>query len=419
MYPDRWPLKPFSAPTARLQQRLPMSYLPKKLIVHDPWNCLLTDKDSNSNRGLNREQLKWGSRKDIIHVYNLQLSDAGKKQQNIISATPLDDDFAVTKEAHLYITPKRKIGSGHHSFVYQVELELPRELLVEAKMCPECSMNNVVNNILLKSLKPEKLKASEFAAKIHYSNAYKNGQPFSPEDETDHRYMALKHVEWMNAPYCEHLDDGVPRPPTSKVSVTAKLTIPDDHYESHSQHLRDEARVYQEFPRHLYEHWTGYNVVPPIMDPVPVGAVVPQFFGYYVPDIENGPKKEGKFMSPILLLEHCGVQIDLKKCSLEARYVKNYRFSFLFITNCSSSSRRECMTLLKRLHHAGFVHNSVYERNFMLQNGPLHLSPFERSSKHPRFRLIDFGRTTKGDDSGMKAIREYSDANANLKLEMF
>lgn len=284
----------------------------------------MTDSRNAATKNLPRKELKWGSRKDNVYVYNLELSSAGKQQQNIVSSFPLPEDYAVTKEAHLYITPRHKIGSGHHSFVYQVELELPRSLLVNSKPCAKCSFNNIGNRFLNKgeSEEDDQVKRdAEFAAKIHYSNIFKNGQPFSAEDENDSHYKGLVYTKWMDAPYCEHLDDGVPRPPTTKVSVTAKLTIPDDRYESHSRHLRDEAKSYQEFPRHFYEHWTGYNVIPPIMDPVPVGAVVPQFYGYYIPDESNGPKRDGQFMSPILLLEHCGIQVDTTKLPLEARYV--------------------------------------------------------------------------------------------------
>ena len=38
------------------------------------------------------------------------------------------------------------------------------------------------------------------------------------------------------------------------------------------------------FPDHMFEHWNGYNVIPPLTEPTPVGAVVPQFYGFYVPE---------------------------------------------------------------------------------------------------------------------------------------
>ncbi|KLO09419.1 hypothetical protein SCHPADRAFT_566026 [Schizopora paradoxa] len=206
----------------------------------------------------------------------------------------------------------------------------------------------------------------------------------------------------QHPPYCEHLDDGIPRPPTAKVSVTAKLAMPrfydtgDDDIddEDHVQHLANEAWCYMNFPAHFSEHWTGYNLVPPIKDPVPVGAVVPQFYGYYRPEKEE----KGKFMSPILLLEHCGLQANMEDLTLE--------------------ERRECWSLLERLHLGGFVHNSVYERNILIQNGPIHYSPFKRSDLHPRFRLIDFGRCEEVDESGRNAFLERRGADRKLNLDM-
>ena len=54
---------------------------------------------------------------------------------------------------------------------------------------------------------------------------------------------------------------------------------------------------------------------------MPVGAVVPQFYGYYEPDeYKRGAKRE-EFMSPILLLEHCGEQINLSELEKDDKCV--------------------------------------------------------------------------------------------------
>lgn len=106
--------------------------------------------------------------------------------------------------------------------------------------------------------------------------------------------------------------------------------------------------------RHLMEHWTGVNLLTPdITHPVPVGAVVPKFFGYYVPtdEAEAATKraatrakltKEGKsdgggyweyssydeeelnlppetILSPILLLEDCGKPIKPHEMNIDDR----------------------------------------------------------------------------------------------------
>ncbi len=102
--------------------------------------------------------------------------------------------------------------------------------------------------------------------------------------------------------------------------------MPKGNGENHPEHLRNEAWNYMDFPEHFFEHWNGYNIIKPCHDPFPVGAVVPQFYGYYVPD-----KSCGKgFMSPILLLEHCGKQANMKTLTLEERYAY-CRYLYLFV----------------------------------------------------------------------------------------
>jgi len=44
------------------------------------------------------------------------------------------------KEAHVYISPEGEIGAGNHSLVYNVEWELPREVLgSEPVLCDPCT----------------------------------------------------------------------------------------------------------------------------------------------------------------------------------------------------------------------------------------------------------------------------------------
>lgn len=81
------------------------------------------------------------------------------------------------------------------------------------------------------------------------------------------------------------------------------------------------------------------------------------------------------------------------------------------------ASRRECWSLLERLHLGGFVHNSAYERNILMQKGPVHWSPFKRSDLHPRFRLIDFGRCEEVDRNGRNANLERRDADRRFNLD--
>ncbi len=132
-YPGRWPLVPFSTPTCRLQERIPLDKLPKRLIVHDPWGCL------SGTRRRAEEKEKWRTKPDAVYTYNLTRSGEKKGQVHVDESSLTDE----ASEAHLFINPKRRIGVGNHSFIYQAELELPRELVVKPKECATCSCDGV------------------------------------------------------------------------------------------------------------------------------------------------------------------------------------------------------------------------------------------------------------------------------------
>ena len=117
-------------------------------------------------------------------------------------------------------------------------------------------------------------------------------------------------VQWQRADnYCSHvlrhmhIDDAIfPHPPIARVSLIAKLSTGDSH-------LGNEAN-YEEFPQHFFEHWNGYNLVEPLHKPIPVNAIVPQYYGYYVPETDD-------CQSPILLMENCGQQICVEDLSMD------------------------------------------------------------------------------------------------------
>ncbi|KAJ7704152.1 hypothetical protein B0H16DRAFT_1346916 [Mycena metata] len=177
------------------------------------------------------------------------------------------------------------------------------------------------------------------------------------------------------------------RSPTGEVTVAAKTGFSN---EEARRLLHNEGKMYDAFPKHLQEDWCGLNLVAPITHPVPVGAVVPKFYGYYVPvreDVErekqeavraekkaqNDPgHKAWERLSPILLLQECGSPITPG--------------------NFSADERSECYSLALRLHHAEFTQNSFYTRNILKQAGPLTAAPSKRSMSTPSFRIIDFGR---------------------------
>ncbi|KAJ7118708.1 hypothetical protein C8R44DRAFT_789049 [Mycena epipterygia] len=209
-------------------------------------------------------------------------------------------------------------------------------------------------------------------------------------------------VQWQTpgrGTNCEHLqkDSPGPRPPTATVRVCAKLSIEDD------AHLAREATVYQALPAHLAEHWSGYNLVRPSHNPVPVRAVVPQFYGYYAP--VPAPDPEAAYLSPVMLLENCGVP-------LEARVL-------------SADERAECWSLVYRLHHAGWAHGSVAARNIVVQPGPMTAPQGWLRGPELSFRVIDFGRSlycgAKADSDGAEDVHEgfrpRGDANETIRLE--
>lgn len=92
------------------------------------------------------------------------------------------------------------------------------------------------------------------------------------------------------------------RTPDGKVTVVAKTAFLDS---GDRRLLHNEAKIFGSFPRHFSEEWCGYNMVPPLSWPVPVGPLVPKFYGYYLPTGEHR-----NTLSPILLMEECGTPVD-------------------------------------------------------------------------------------------------------------
>ncbi|KAF7361064.1 hypothetical protein MSAN_01137300 [Mycena sanguinolenta] len=82
------------------------------------------------------------------------------------------------------------------------------------------------------------------------------------------------------------------RSSTGEVAVAAKTA----HSGSEARALlRNEGKMYDAFPKHLQEDWCGLNLVAPIVHPVPVGAVVPKFYGYYVPVMEDVERAKQRY----------------------------------------------------------------------------------------------------------------------------
>lgn len=350
-----------------------------------------------------------------------------------------------TPEAHLYLSPKHEAGQGNHSVVYRAEFKLPRSMLIEDRICQQCALESalkkvgegdstsfdplsffrqpVVNFPKIESvvvhpeIQPKKIisekgipavllqfttntqsasgepgtdsdassgtSASDSEEKIptrFYTVKSAKDKQMRADDKPTHRLYP--DVKWQNPerePYCKHLQSTKDIPLAAKVSVAAKLSI------QYDVHLEREARNYQKFPTNLFEHWD----VPPLHDPVPVGAVVPNFYGYYTPE-KREVDKNGyvQYLSPILLIEDCGVPIVTRRLG--------------------EDDSIECASLLDRFHAAHWVHGSVAERNIVVQPGPLNESPlFHTSNSTKSFRLIDFGRSVYSDDRRMMSLERH------------
>lgn len=85
------------------------------------------------------------------------------------------------------------------------------------------------------------------------------------------------------------------------------------------EHLETDARILNllssDKHRHLQQEWCGLNMVRGLLNAVPIGAVVPKFYGYYKPAEDTGATT----LSPILLMEDCGAPIDAQKLSKAAQ----------------------------------------------------------------------------------------------------
>ena len=352
-----------------LQQYLPQRLLPKKLVVHDPCGVLDATKKGS-------HKIPWSYLKDITHTYRLSLStkstdrkheedaeaekeqaDAKRRLKNFLAnphsgaGRPPGYEKAIgepgpdgtvamiyvvlpeaprpqpAEEAHLYLLPSEDLGVGHHSCVYNAEFEVPRSLLVKEELCMDCVHADVEEQLKeraddLKNARQGKMSTKEDTRKPLFlsdgsDNVYlfdMGGLEKTPQAEYTGPYdvVVQTRVGYQNlerSPYCEHVRarENAIHPLTVKVSVAAKLSIQYDY------HLQDEAVNYQRFPKHFFQHWSGFNLLRPFHHPVPLGPIVPQFYGYYVP--EEAVTRD--YMSPILLVEKCGEPISSEHLSVD------------------------------------------------------------------------------------------------------
>lgn len=350
-------------------------------------------------------------------------------------------DYEATNEAHLYLSPAYIAGDGNHSIVYQGEWELPRTAFIpplrtDPVLCKDC-VGADVKRILLEEdgENGEKMEerwkeksavlrrtVSEDSPSIGVKFAYDGGLDTAQESNVgddiypiDPRKTTCRveingpvrpirtTVGWQDPsnPTCEHLLAHLPTPPTAKFRVMAKLSLEGDY------HLWSEARNYQTFDQHMFEHWSGLNKLPE-ENLCSVGALVPQFYGYYVPQLKDD-EKEGH------VTRNCSIQGDNQTEGGEEmpKVIRGYLSPILLIEDCGESvsfrqlsvhEQNEVVALILRFNLAGWAHQSVAERNIVVQPGPFNvLSKERKNTEGPgerSFRLIDFGRSSSQEFNG-------------------
>ncbi|KAG6877381.1 hypothetical protein C0993_007901 [Termitomyces sp. T159_Od127] len=492
-YPSSWPLVPFSYETERLTSTIDLDHLPKKLVVHDPWNVVAVKSENVFGQAKRYKGEEWTSMKDVTHVYRLKLSKHGverakaeaeerikAEERKALINESMDDPprgfghfdkdnalegylirppaipgpveppiFVVhgppprphapapkvgapIEEAHLYLSPKHVIGIGNHSVVYQAEWELPRSAIIPPPsndfiLCEHCVEADIARLIReedgengerkdpkWKELSGEIKLVPEGRPSVVFHVVQRQNLDKSDSEEGQFETQDCTYrveyvgpvrpirttVEWQDTmhPTCEHLKPPPEVPPTVKMRVIGKLSL------KYDEHLVREAANYESFEKHMFQHWSGFNVLPPMHDPVPVGALVPQFYGYYVPEsdfdddegIEDEEKqdkevrnKNSGYFSPILLLEDCGSPVDPKELTHD--------------------QKNEALSLIYRFHHAGWAHGSIYPRNIVSQPGPISAPPSQRSRQDQSFRLIDFGRSFQRKDHEGHFVANWRD----------
>ncbi|KAI6125846.1 hypothetical protein EDD16DRAFT_1473993, partial [Pisolithus croceorrhizus] len=473
-YPPPWPFIPFANPypPVLLQERIPVHLSPKTLDVHDPYSLLPVDPD----RDTDNDETPWINMRPRVYLYKLSLEsstlkaieesrkaaeESEKKKKRVLDVyrfLPTEEERArgepayevalptkpsaptCVEEAHLYLSPAGKLGKGNHSMVYKAEWELPRELFAEPKLCHTCVQEALMIQVPPAAEDEGETKDTKYempvppdtdeefdAERIIVLKPQSNSRQkqTTPSSTSDSEGLPVFRVYCPNLRWqtpstrCSHFTfhTNRPVPRTSVFQVAAKLSI------QHDTHIAREAQNYQAFPDHFFQHWNGYNLIRPIHNPVPVHALVPQFYGYYVPveevalstpsnenamNVDKGKatteaateakhtdkvpdenaseRRPPPYLSPILLLEHCGQPVHL--------------------SSHSEDDREECASLFLRFNQAGWLHESIALRNVLIQPGLPTQWPIERDisdsdvETQKSFRLIDFGRSRKISNAG-------------------
>jgi hypothetical protein len=215
---------------------------------------------------------------------------------------------SIPAEAHLYLSPSHMAGRGNHSFAYHAEWDIPRDLLVPDVLCRQCVIDEAQKIIATEdaegtdpkwTTKRGEVVLEEYVRPEFVTNIQNEPDIFVLRERIELNTLnyegpvriirtTVGYQNLARGGYCAHLSehDRFKHSLRTTVRVTAKLSMQGD------VHLDRESLNYQAFPDHFFQHWNGYNVVPPLHEPVPVGALVPQYYGYYTPNEDTPVRKK-------------------------------------------------------------------------------------------------------------------------------
>ncbi|KAH9931571.1 uncharacterized protein B0H18DRAFT_952725 [Fomitopsis serialis] len=280
--------------------------------------------------------------------------DEKDEDQDMADVDEIEDGVAPTEASEAYIKENGCFNETFLADIPKLEEFIPEEYFPDALIVHRTSREPAKYKRIFPKFERDSLKGEP----ERLGRLYLNGPLIGEGHHSLVRRAPLKLPPPLST-YGKH----------RMVTVAAKTAFV---HISARKFLRHEAEIFSLFPRHLQEEYCGYNLVTPVKHPVPVGAVVPKFYGYYVPVEKDGSAPDHKYAGPILLMEECGQPVVPSKFSID--------------------DRSECYSLVVRLQLAEFLQGSMYVRNILWQPGPLWKPPQERSRKTPSFRIIDFGR---------------------------
>ncbi|KAI0672151.1 hypothetical protein C8Q78DRAFT_729494 [Trametes maxima] len=376
-----------------LESFIPDSLLPDDLLIHDPDNITGTGVHGYVASGSPSSPVRY------VRLYPKSSRDLPDAANAYVGRNPSDSACI----AHLYLKERNRLGRGHHSIVYRAPLELrldphsphSRRVSVAVKAAGQtCGAHRMLNqeadiyNAFPRHLMEDVPLPSPSPCPPRCSNVNKESvtsvmevEQAGPQDTPLQDEAHPAHVS-AGGMSCSEPGSAHKEPADYKLDIAPGTQVNGGEDECTPDVPTSSERA---------------SVIP---------AVVPKFFGYYVPVEADGTlcrrahrhcdedmRCYVTWPTGILLLEECGEEL-----------ASPYHWSW--------SQRMDCFRLFSRLGDAGFVQASPYTRNMLVQPGPLSVPPAKRSLKEPSFRIIDFGR---GDSlslllqSGSTHVRQFDE----------